>query len=639
MSRAAAVKRVTTFDITSKKLLVVGAGGIGCELIKNLVLMGFDDITMIDLDTIDYSNLNRQFLFRKHHVGNSKAETAAEVVMAFPHDPALKIIAHHANVKTGKPADDDTGAPRVDFDMDFFKSFDICLNGLDNVDARRHVNRCCLAADVPLIESGTKGYIGQVRAILKGKTECYECKPPPPQKEYPICTIRNHPDKPIHCISWAKELLFMKIFGGQETDLVDTEEGKKEEGGEEGGGAEEAKENGGNGEASAASNAPPPPPPLVRGDEETADAFAKRVFVAVFQADVERLLRMDALWKERKKPVPIHVDGLTLPDASRFSEEEQRAWSVAENASIFIETIRAVLEADPERRSHFYEKFDKDDEHCLNFVTAASNLRANIFHIPMQTKWDVKEIAGNIIPAIATTNAIIAGFIVLEALKILGGKPENCKYVWCNRAPGGRKRDLILYGAALDPPNHKCYVCGESELELTLDTSVWTFGDVVEKIVKKTLSFNKPTIDACSFDESFTDQMCEGDESVLDEEEDKDEIDKYARYASTLLKDIGPQGLVEGAKLTIEDTSQDLKLTLRIKHVALDPEKHPNGFIIGGDVEAAAAGAQKLMAETEKEPSAAASSNAAGKRKAEDMGEMNGAKRPKGEEDDVVILD
>ena len=104
---------------------------------------------------------------------------------------------------------------------------------------------------------------------------------------------------------------------------------------------------------------------------------------------------------------------------------------------------------------------------------------------------------------------------------------------------------------------------------------------------------------------------CARAKSVLDEEDDKDEIDKYARYASTLLKDIGPQGLVEGAKLTIDDTSQKLKLTMRIKHVALDPEKHPNGFIIGGDVEAAAAGAQKLMAETEKEPSAAASSNAA----------------------------
>ena len=56
---------------------MVGAGGIGCELLKTLVLSGFEDIEMIDLDTIDVSNLNRQFLFRKRHVGMSKAKVSA----------------------------------------------------------------------------------------------------------------------------------------------------------------------------------------------------------------------------------------------------------------------------------------------------------------------------------------------------------------------------------------------------------------------------------------------------------------------------------------------------------------------------------------------------------------------------------
>jgi len=49
-----------------------------------------------------------------------------------------------------------------DFNVDFFKQFNVVLNGLDNVDARRHVNRLCLAAGVPLIESGTTGFLGQV---------------------------------------------------------------------------------------------------------------------------------------------------------------------------------------------------------------------------------------------------------------------------------------------------------------------------------------------------------------------------------------------------------------------------------------------------------------------------------------------
>ena len=48
---------------------------------------------------------------------------------------------------------------------------------------------------------------------LKGRTECYECRSKPPPKSFPVCTIRNTPDKPIHCVVWAKELLFQRLFG------------------------------------------------------------------------------------------------------------------------------------------------------------------------------------------------------------------------------------------------------------------------------------------------------------------------------------------------------------------------------------------------------------------------------------------
>ena len=60
--------------IQTSKILVVGAGGIGCELLKNLVMTGFEDIEIIDLDTIDLSNLNRQFLFRNKHISEPKAK-------------------------------------------------------------------------------------------------------------------------------------------------------------------------------------------------------------------------------------------------------------------------------------------------------------------------------------------------------------------------------------------------------------------------------------------------------------------------------------------------------------------------------------------------------------------------------------
>lgn len=59
--------------MNQSRVLMVGAGGIGCELLKNLVLTGFGEVHLVDLDTIDLSNLNRQFLFRQEHIKKSKA--------------------------------------------------------------------------------------------------------------------------------------------------------------------------------------------------------------------------------------------------------------------------------------------------------------------------------------------------------------------------------------------------------------------------------------------------------------------------------------------------------------------------------------------------------------------------------------
>jgi ubiquitin-like 1-activating enzyme E1 B len=176
--------------IQAARILVIGAGGIGCEILKNLALIGFIHVEVIDLDTIDVSNLNRQFLFRSEHVGKSKAIVAAEAVRKF--NPDVQIIAHHGNIKDSK------------FGTKYISRFNVVLNALDNVDARKHVNRLCLSTSVPLVDAGTTGYLGQVMPIYKGQTACYECVPKPTQKVYPICTIRSTPDKPVHCIVWAK---------------------------------------------------------------------------------------------------------------------------------------------------------------------------------------------------------------------------------------------------------------------------------------------------------------------------------------------------------------------------------------------------------------------------------------------------
>jgi len=185
------------------KLLVVGCGGIGCELLKNLVTSGFNDITMIDLDAVDMSNLNRQFLFHKAHVGKSKAMATEESLRRMR--PDVGLIALHDSITSTK------------YNVSWFKRFDLVLNALDNHAARCHINRMCLAADVLLVESGSEGYLGQVSVIKKGLTECYKCQPKRHRKTYPGCTIRNTPSEPEHCIVWAKHL-FNQLFGEEDPE-------------------------------------------------------------------------------------------------------------------------------------------------------------------------------------------------------------------------------------------------------------------------------------------------------------------------------------------------------------------------------------------------------------------------------------
>lgn len=194
--------------IANLKQFLVGAGAIGCEMLKNWAMIGLGTgpegkIWVTDMDSIERSNLNRQFLFRADDVGQMKSDRAALAVQRM--NPDLE--GHMVTLK-------ERVSPETEnvFNEDFWRNLDGVTNALDNVEARTYVDRRCVFFQKPLLESGTLGTKGNTQVVLPHLTESYSSSQDPPEKEFPMCTIRSFPNKIDHTIAWAKEYMFEKLF-------------------------------------------------------------------------------------------------------------------------------------------------------------------------------------------------------------------------------------------------------------------------------------------------------------------------------------------------------------------------------------------------------------------------------------------
>ena len=146
--------------LANAKVLVVGAGALGNEVLKNLALLGVGNVYIVDFDEIEESNLTRSVLFRSRDCGRPKAEAAAESLRDI--NPKMNVKPMLANIIT-------------EVGLGMFRDVDVVIGCLDNREARLWVNRSCWKVNTPWIDGGIQEINGVVKVFAPPDSACYEC--------------------------------------------------------------------------------------------------------------------------------------------------------------------------------------------------------------------------------------------------------------------------------------------------------------------------------------------------------------------------------------------------------------------------------------------------------------------------------
>ncbi|GAX24284.1 hypothetical protein FisN_4Lh013 [Fistulifera solaris] len=467
--------------LQSKQLFIVGAGAIGCELLKNLASMGVGTkghgkVYLTDMDTIEKSNLSRQLLFRDNDIGDFKSAAAQKAACRFFRD--IRIESHTSRVGSGE---------RTPFDEAFWSNrVDVVLNALDNVEARMFMDEQCVKYSKALVDAGTMGSKGNVQVVVPDQSESYASSVDPPEPSIAVCTLKNFPYAIAHTIQWARDLfdglfqrrcdrsnqLLEKTKGTSIDDIVikllsdSSEEAAQEI-------AVEVKEDllalsidadkdlkslvlnwaatmavqfflvaprnlikehplgsrDEDGEAFWTGTRRPPRELSFCPEENGVDQNVINANLVDFVREAARL-RFETITGKAS----AGLDSMfTSEDASSilsvyYEQYRSAADDIVESETSAEESLRATLD---DARSLLSDKkmstidFQKDDETNghVAFVNAASNLRAICYGIPPVDQMETRRVAGNIVPAMITTTALVSGLSCIELLKLSQNLP------------------------------------------------------------------------------------------------------------------------------------------------------------------------------------------------------------------------